>query len=85
MACGCPVVTSDVSAMPEIAGGAAVLCDPHDPASIGQAIVEAAGGKDKLRPGGIERASHFTWADTATSLLDLYREVYERRKARKAR
>jgi glycosyltransferase involved in cell wall biosynthesis len=84
MACGCPVVTSDVSAMPEIAGGAAVLCDPHDPASIGHAIVEAAGGKDKLRPGGIERASHFTWADTATSLLDLYREVYERRKAGKA-
>ncbi len=80
MASGCPVVTSDVSAMPETAGGAAVLCDPHDPASIGRAIVEAAGGKDRLRPGGIERASHFTWADTATSLLDLYREVYERRR-----
>ena len=43
MACGCPVVTSDISAMPEIAGGAAVLCDPADPASIAQALVEAAG------------------------------------------
>jgi glycosyltransferase involved in cell wall biosynthesis len=80
MACGCPVVTSDVSAMPETAGGAAVLCDPAEPASIGRAIVEAAGGRDKLRAGGIERASHFTWPDTAASLLDLYREVYERRR-----
>ena len=34
MACGCPVVTSDTSAMPETAGGAAVLCDPHEPASM---------------------------------------------------
>ena len=31
MACGCPVVTSDTSAMPETAGGAAVLADPKDP------------------------------------------------------
>ena len=43
MACGCPVVTSDTSAMPETAGGAAVLSDPKDPASIARAIVEAAG------------------------------------------
>ena len=42
MACGCPVVTSNVSAMPETAGGAAVLADPKDPASIARAIVEAA-------------------------------------------
>ena len=32
MACGCPVVTSDTSAMPETAGGAAILADPKDPA-----------------------------------------------------
>jgi len=37
MACGCPVVTSDTSAMPETAGGAAVLSDPRDPASIASA------------------------------------------------
>ena len=43
MACGCPVVTSDTSAMPETAGGAALLSDPDDPATIARAIVEAAG------------------------------------------
>ena len=43
MACGCPVVTSNVSAMPETAGGAALLCDPNDPAAVARAITEAVG------------------------------------------
>ena len=58
MACGCPVVTSDTSAMPETAGGAAVLSDPKDPGSIGRAIVEAVGpGRDRLRDAGLRRAA----------------------------
>jgi glycosyltransferase involved in cell wall biosynthesis len=85
MACGCPVVTSDVSAMPEIAGGAAVLSDPTQPASIGQAILEAIGpGRDRLRDQGLRRAGEFTWGATAASTLDVYREVYERRSHRKS-
>ena len=81
MACGCPVVTSDTSAMPEIAGGAAVLSDPKDPASIAQAIVEAAGpGRDRLRDQGLRRARQFTWRATAAGTLDVYREVAERRR-----
>ena len=49
MACGCPVVTSDVTAMPETAGGAAMLSDPTDPASIAKAMIEAAGpARDRL-------------------------------------
>jgi glycosyltransferase involved in cell wall biosynthesis len=80
MACGCPVVTSDTSAMPETAGGAAVLCDPKDPASIARAIVEAAGpGRDSRRDVGLRRASQFTWGATAASTLDVYREVAARR------
>src|SRR5262245_38020178 len=74
MACGCPVVTSDTSAMPETAGGAAVLSDPKAPASIARAIVEAA-GRDRLRDDGLRRAGQFTWAATAASTLDVYREV----------
>ena len=82
MACGCPVVTSDISAMPETAGGAAVLADPKDPASIARAIVEAAGpGRDRLRELGLKRASQFTWAATAAATLDVYREAAERRTA----
>jgi glycosyltransferase involved in cell wall biosynthesis len=81
MACGCPVVTSDTSAMPETAGGAAVLSNPEEPASIARAIVEAAGpGQDGLRDRGLRRASQFTWGATAASTLDVYREAAERRK-----
>jgi glycosyltransferase involved in cell wall biosynthesis len=81
MACGCPVVTSDTSAMPETAGGAAVLSDPKEPASIARAIVEAVGpGRDRLRDMGLRRASQFTWGATAASTLDVYREAAERRK-----
>jgi glycosyltransferase involved in cell wall biosynthesis len=84
MACGCPVVTSNISAMPEIAGEAAVLCDPTDPTSIARAIVEAAGpGRDRLREVGLRRAGQFTWGATGASTLDVYREVAERRRHRR--
>jgi glycosyltransferase involved in cell wall biosynthesis len=84
MACGCPVVTSDTSAMPETAGGAAVLADPKDPASIARAIVEAAGpARDHLRDLGVKRAGQFTWAATGAATLDVYREVAERRRERR--
>jgi glycosyltransferase involved in cell wall biosynthesis len=81
MACGCPVVTSNVTAMPEIAGGAAALCDPGEPASIARAIVDAL-GSDRLRAAGLRRASQFTWGATAEATLDVYREVAERRRWR---
>ncbi|HMK97449.1 MAG TPA: glycosyltransferase family 1 protein [Acidimicrobiales bacterium] len=84
MACGCPVVTSDCSAMPETAGGAAVLCDPHDPASIAKAMGEAIGGRGRaLRAKGFERAAQFTWAATAAATLEVYREVADRRRDRR--
>ncbi|SRR6266851_848645 len=80
MACGCPVVTSNTSSMPEIAAGAAILSDPKDPASIARAIIDAVGpGMDRLRDEGIRRASQFTWGTMAASTLDVYREVAERR------
>ena len=86
MACGCPVVTSDVSSMPEIAGGAAILTQPADPASIARGLVEATGpGRDRLRDGGLRRAAQFTWAATAASTLEVYREVAERRNHRSQR
>ncbi len=80
MACGCPVVTSDTSAMPETAGGAAVLSDPKDPVSIARAIVEAVRPeRDRLRDAGLRRAGQFTWAATGAATLDVYREAAERR------
>lgn len=79
MACGCPVVTSDRSAMPETAGGAAVLADPDDPRSIGQAILRACDTAEELRTKGLARAAQFTWAQTAKQTLEVYREVHARR------
>jgi glycosyltransferase involved in cell wall biosynthesis len=80
MACGCPVVTSDSSAMPETAGGAAVLADPSDPASIAKAILEAlAPDNDRLRDAGLRRASQFTWGATGAATLDVYRDVAARK------
>jgi glycosyltransferase involved in cell wall biosynthesis len=84
MACGCPVVTSDTSAMPETAGGAALLADPQEPASIARAITEAVGpDRDRLRDAGLRRAGEFTWGATAAATLDVYREVAERRGSRR--
>jgi glycosyltransferase involved in cell wall biosynthesis len=84
MACGCPVVTSNTSAMPETAGGAAVLADPKDPASIARAITDAVGpGRERLRDEGLRRAGQFTWGATAASTLDVYREAAERRRHRR--
>jgi len=83
MASGCPVVTSDTSAMPETAGGAAVLASPGDPASIARGILEAIEGRDRLREAGLHRAGQFTWGATAAATLDVYREAAESRAARR--
>ena len=56
MACGTPVVTSRGGATEEVAGGAAVLVDPLDPAAIAAGIEEAASRPDELRALGLERA-----------------------------
>ena len=84
MACGCPVVTSDRSAMPETAGGAALLADPEDPASVAAAIVSACGDAGpRLRELGPARAAQFTWAATAKATLEVYREVHAAREGRR--
>jgi glycosyltransferase involved in cell wall biosynthesis len=83
MATACPVVTSDTSAMPETAGGCALLADPKNPESFADAIVKACGPEgERLREAGPERAGEFTWAATAERTLAVYREVYARRAAR---
>ncbi|WP_406832174.1 glycosyltransferase family 1 protein [Pedococcus sp. KACC 23699] len=83
MACGCPVVTSDRSAMPETAGGAAFLADPDDPAAIAAAVLRACDEDDGMRTRGLSRAAQFTWAQTAKSTLEVYREVHSNRKAQR--
>jgi alpha-1,3-rhamnosyl/mannosyltransferase len=75
MACGTPVVTSRGGATEEVAGGAAVLVDPRDPASIAAGIEEAVRRRDSLVEIGRARASMFTWRRAADLVEDLWREL----------
>ncbi|MFN2469300.1 MAG: glycosyltransferase family 4 protein [Gaiellaceae bacterium] len=75
MACGTPVVTSAGGALEEVAGGAAVLVDPLDPASIAAGIEDAVARRDTLRLDGLERARRFSWRETARATAGVYREL----------
>ncbi len=78
MACGCPVVTSDRSAMPEVAGGAALLADPYDTAALAAAlrrVVDDPALAADLRERGIKRAAALDWREFAAANLALYRRV----------
>jgi glycosyltransferase involved in cell wall biosynthesis len=75
MACGTPVVTSRGGATEETAGGAAVLVDPLDPASIAAGIEEASRRRDELVAKGRERASAFTWAKAGDAVEALWRDL----------
>ena len=75
MACGIPVVTSRGGATEEVAGGAAILVDPHDPVSIAAGIEEAGRRRESLVEIGRARASMFTWRRAADLVEDLWREL----------
>jgi alpha-1,3-rhamnosyl/mannosyltransferase len=80
MAMGTPVITSQASCMPEIAGAAAELVDPLDVAEIGEAIVEVLDDRDlaeRLTRAGEARAGAFNWADSAAATYAIYRQVAE--------
>lgn len=76
MACGAPVITSDRSSLPEVAGKAARLVDPEDTDAIAAAmaaLLEDRAASARLRARGLERAATFSWQRTARETLDLYR------------
>jgi glycosyltransferase involved in cell wall biosynthesis len=77
MACGCPVITSTTSCMPEVAGDAALLVDPYDVADIARAmrrLVHHRRLRQELAARGLERARLFTWARAAQATLEVYDE-----------
>jgi len=78
MAGGVPVVTSNVSSMPEVGGDAALYVNPHDPADIAGKVVRAVEDsalRATLVERGLERASQFTWQRTAEATLAVYDEI----------
>jgi glycosyltransferase involved in cell wall biosynthesis len=82
MACGTPVVTSNVSSLPEVTGDAAILVDPYEVESIVEGmervLTDPALGAE-LRAKGIARAREFSWERSVARTRELYQEVGGRR------
>ena len=82
MACGVPVVTSNTSSLPEIAGDAALLVDPLDERALADAIARVIGDDplaEDLRRRGRARARHFSWDETARLTVAGYHAAFARR------
>ncbi len=80
MACGCPVITSNRSAMPEVAGGAAKLVDPSSDESIARAMIEVWNDPRQsvtMREAGLKRASDLRWVDFARANVEIYRSILD--------
>jgi glycosyltransferase involved in cell wall biosynthesis len=78
MACGTPVVTSTVTSLPEVAGGAALLVDPMSVEDIAGAMTRIHTSPELRRDlvaRGLARAGHFTWPNCARATLDAYAAV----------
>jgi len=78
MACGCPVISSDLSAMPEVVGEAGILIDPHDEKALRERMAELSADRklrEDLKTRGLKRASLFTWEGCARKTLKVYRKV----------
>jgi glycosyltransferase involved in cell wall biosynthesis len=78
MACGTPVVTSNVSSLPEVAGDAAVLVDPYSPQAIADGILQvlhSAHLRAQMRERGFERVRAYSWERSARRVREVYGEV----------
>ena len=81
MASGTPVVTSNVSSLPEVAGDAAVLVDPLSPDAIADGIYRVltdAGLRQSLRERGLARARQFSWEASVRRVREIYGQVASR-------
>ena len=78
MACGIPVVTSDIPAIREVAGDAATFIDPGDPKAIAASIFELLNDEHRKNDQiikGLERSRQFSWRNSAVKLIELYNSV----------
>jgi glycosyltransferase involved in cell wall biosynthesis len=78
MASGTPVVTSNVSSLPEVAGDAAMLVDPYDPGALADAMVRVLTDESlrkDLRRRGLERARQFSWEQSVARIRRIYDEI----------
>ena len=78
MACGCPVIVSNTSSLPEVCGSAAYYVDPSSIDRLAEAIAKVMLDDDvkhSLRQKGVERARLFSWENTAMNIMRVLEEV----------
>ena len=79
MSCGCPVITSNSSSLPEVIGDAGIMIDPYDIDLLASSMYEVL-TNDELKADmikkGLERAKMFSWEKCARETLEVYEEVY---------
>ena len=77
-ACGAPVITSNLSSMPEVAGPAALLVDPYSEEAISQEIIRLYNDdnlRENLIQAGFHRNNEFSWSRTASKTLEVYEKL----------
>lgn len=80
MACGTPVVCSNVASLPEVVGDAALMVDPNDIGGLAAAVSNVISDESlrkSLREKGLARAAQFSWQRTAEQTLEVYKEISE--------
>jgi len=85
MACGCPVIASNVSALPEVVGNAGLLVDPYDVEALAHAmstVLEDDELKIEMSRKGIAQAQKFSWDKATAEMLAVCEEVAEAREQR---
>jgi glycosyltransferase involved in cell wall biosynthesis len=78
MACGCPVIASNTSSLPQVVGSAGIMLDPDDEGGFVDAICRVLEDRDlheEMRRKGIEQAGKFSWEKTALETVAVYREA----------
>jgi len=85
MALGCPVITSNLSSMPEVAGDAAMLVDPTDVPEMAEAMSRIAtdeSARKELVSRGLVRSREFSWERCAGKVAEVYKDVIKRERSR---
>jgi glycosyltransferase involved in cell wall biosynthesis len=80
MACGTPVIASNVSSLPEVVGDAGILVDPNDVEALTVAMWRVLSDENlqrEMRDKGLKRAATFSWKRAAQETLAVYRRVVE--------
>jgi alpha-1,3-rhamnosyl/mannosyltransferase len=78
MACGTPVIVSEASSLPEVAGDAGMRIDPNDVGAWTAALERAADDADwrrTARQRGMDQAARFTWTEAARRTAGVYRSI----------